>query len=382
MWKYLAIPFLIPILSACGNGSKTNIHNADISEAFVWDVPSSIPLPLVDPENPMTEEKFQLGRHLFYDNRLSGNGTLSCGGCHQQDKAFTDGRQLALGSTGQVHPRNSQSLTNIAYNSTLTWANPSLLTVEKQVFVPLFGETPVEHGLTRDNWPLAVSRLQSESRYMELMKKAYPGEETGFTEAQITKALAVFVRGMTSFNSPYDQHLRGDDSQYSQAAKRGQNLFFSERMECFHCHGGYNFSDSTADRTMSFVNKPFHNTGLYNIDGTGKYPNGNRGLYEITGKASDMGRFRAPSLRNIAKTAPYMHDGSIPDLASVLDFYAAGGRNLTSGVHAGDGRKNPYKDGFVTGFTLTAEEKADVVAFLESLTDDSFLSNPRYSNPW
>ncbi len=370
------------LLVSCDNSSGTKVHAEEFSEAFEWEVPASIPLPLVDPENPMTEAKFQLGRHLFYDANLSGNGTMSCSSCHQQDKAFTDGRALALGSTGEIHPRNSQSLTNVAYNATLTWANSSLLTVEKQVFVPLFGETPVEHGLTRDNWPAAVERLRGEAKYTDLMRAAYPGEDIGFSEEQITKALAVFVRGLTSFDSGYDKHLKGDDSEFSEAAKRGQALFFSERMECFHCHGGYNFSDSTADRTMSFVNKPFHNTGLYNIDGTGKYPTGNRGLYELTGKATDMGRFRAPSLRNIAKTAPYMHDGSIADLGAVLDFYAAGGRHVTTGPHAGDGRKNPFKDGFVTGFALSPTEKADVVAFLESLTDNTFLNNPHYANPW
>lgn len=369
-------------LSACRDESGTNVHDSGLSEDFTWQLPSNIPLPVVDPNNPMSETKFQLGRHLFYDTRLSGNGTLSCSSCHQQDKAFTDGRSLAVGSTGQIHPRNAQGLSNIAYNATLTWANTVLLTVEKQVFMPLFGETPVEHGLTRENWPDVMLRLKADARYLELFQKAYPNETEYFTEAQITKAIAVFVRGLTSFASAYDQHLQGDNSQYPAPAQRGEKLFFSEKMECFHCHGGYNFSDSTADRTMTFINRPFHNTGLYNIDGQGQYPEGNRGVFEQSGKASDMGRFRAPSLRNIAKTAPYMHDGSIPDLSSVLDFYAAGGRNITSGPRAGDGRKNPYKDGFVTGFVLSEQEKRDLIAFLESLTDDSFLTNPRFSNPW
>lgn len=372
----------LAVAAGCQDDSRTSVHTTQSNEDFVWDLPARIPLPIVDPGNPMTEEKFQLGRHLFYDKRLSGNGTMSCGSCHQQGKAFSDGLTLAMGSTGETHPRNSQGLTNIAYNASLTWASTVLLTVEKQVFVPLFGEAPVEHGLTRDNWPTAVAALQAESRYLELFQKAFPGEAETFTEAQITKALAVFVRGLTSFDSAYDKHLDGDSSQFGPSAGRGEKLFFSEKMECFHCHGGYNFSDSTADRTMSFINRPFHNTGLYNIDDQGKYPEGNRGIFEQSGRENDMGRFRAPSLRNIAKTAPYMHDGSVADLSSVLDFYAAGGRNIESGPHQGDGRRNPYKDGFVTGFALSESEKRDVIAFLESLTDESFLTNPRFTNPW
>jgi cytochrome c peroxidase len=378
----IGVLFSLSLMIGCGNQSQTKVHSDSSVEDFAWNLPAQIPLPILDPDNPMSEAKFQLGRHLFYDQRLSANASMSCSSCHQQDKAFSDGRPLAIGSTGQTHPRNSQGLSNVAYNATLTWANTVLLTVEKQVFVPLFGETPVEHGLTRENWPDVVQRLKADARYFELFRAAYPSDTETFSQAQITKALAVFARGLTSFGSAYDRHLAGDNSGYSAGASRGEKLFFSEKMECFHCHGGYNFSDSTADRTMSFVNQPFHNTGLYNIEGTGRYPDGNRGIFEQSSRASDMGRFRAPSLRNIAKTAPYMHDGSITDLSAVLDFYAAGGRNIESGPHRGDGRKNPYKDGFVTGFTLSEQERRDVIAFLESLTDEEFLTNPRFANPW
>jgi cytochrome c peroxidase len=126
----------------------------------------------------------------------------------------------------------------------------------------------------------------------------------------------------------------------------------------------------------------FHNTGLYNIGGTGAYPPGGTGVHEISGMAADMGRFRAPSLRNVAVTAPYMHDGSIATLEEVLDHYAAGGRTIASGPHAGVGSDNPYKSGFIVGFTITAEERADVIAFLESLTDEEFLVDPRHATPW
>ncbi|HTR03102.1 MAG TPA: di-heme enzyme, partial [Thermoanaerobaculia bacterium] len=126
----------------------------------------------------------------------------------------------------------------------------------------------------------------------------------------------------------------------------------------------------------------FHNTGLYNLDGKGAYPSDNTGLEEHTGRPEDMGRFKAPSLRNVAVTAPYMHDGSIPTLDAVLDHYAAGGRTIAGGPHAGVGRTNPLKSSFVSGFTLTPEERADLLAFLRSLTDDEFLKDPEFSDPW
>ena len=126
----------------------------------------------------------------------------------------------------------------------------------------------------------------------------------------------------------------------------------------------------------------YHNTGLYNLDGRGAYPRDNTGIAEITGQASDMGRFRAPSLRNIAVTAPYMHDGSIATLDAVLDHYAAGGRTIASGPHAGVGRNNPLKSSFLPGFTLSSAERSDLIAFLYSLTDEQFLRDKRYANPW
>jgi cytochrome c peroxidase len=198
----------------------------------------------------------------------------------------------------------------------------------------------------------------------------------------IVKALATFVRGMNSFNSDSDRAESGDSLALTVEAKRGKALFFSEDLECFHCHGGYNFTDSTTDSSQLFTDTPFHNTGLYNIDGEGAYPASSEGIIEITGKASDMGRFRAPTLRNIAVTAPYMHDGSIATLEEVVRTYAAGGRNVISGENAGDGRNNPYIDGFVSGFDISDEGIQAVVAYLNSFTDSEFLNSPRFSDPW
>jgi cytochrome c peroxidase len=154
-------------------------------------------------------------------------------------------------------------------------------------------------------------------------------------------------------------------------------LFFSERLECFHCHQGFAFSDSVKTKTTVFPEITFHNTNLYNVDGHGAYPATDQGLREFTGKPEDMGRYRSPTLRNIAVTAPYMHDGSIATLSEVLDHYAAGGRAKAQGSGT-----SPYQSEFVRGFTLTPQEKEDVLAFLESLTDTEFLTDPRFSDPF
>ena len=168
----------------------------------------------------------------------------------------------------------------------------------------------------------------------------------------------------------------------SHAAERGMALFFSERLECFHCHGGFNFTDSTTHANTTVDRVGYHNTGLFNIDGNGAYPSDNTGLYDMTGERRDMGRFKAPSLRNIAVTAPYMHDGSVASLGEAIDNYARGGRLLVEGPNAGDGRLSPFKSEFVGGFELSAEERADLVEFLRSLTDDALLTDKRFADPF
>ena len=372
---------VIAVLAGCQADSQTLIDDAVAREtAFDWRVPASVPLPIEPADNPMTEAKFQLGRHLFYDSRLSVNGSISCASCHEQARAFSDGAVTATGATGERHPRNSQSLANSAYFNNLTWGNPTLATIEQQVMLPLFGESPVEHGINEGNFEQILMSLQADPTYAPLYAAAFPDQDDALLGElawdNSIKALASFVRGITSFDSAFD---RGE---MSLAAQRGEVLFNSERLECFHCHDGYNFSDATIDRGIRFLEPLFHNTGLYNIDGMGGYPTPNTGRHEVTGKHEHMGQFRTPSLRNVAVTAPYNHDGSVASLEAVIRNYAAGGRVIASGEHAGDGRISPYKDGVLVSFQITDAEVADLVAFLESLTDDALLTDPRFSNPW
>ncbi|WP_437522806.1 MbnH family di-heme enzyme [Sorangium sp. So ce726] len=351
--------------------------------AYAWGLPTGFPVPKVPEDNPMSSAKVELGRRLFYDVRLSGNGTYSCGSCHRQELAFTDGLANAEGSTGQFHSRSSMSLANVAYLTTLTWANPLVEALEEQALLPMFGETPVELGLAGMEDEL-LERLQGEPLYQDLFPEAFPGDDEPIRLANITKAIAAFERSLLSYRAPYDRYrYGGDPSGMSDAALRGMDLFFSEKLECFHCHGGFNLSDSVEHDGTTFTEVMFHNTGLYNIDGNGAYPEGNGGVYEISHKEPDMGRFRAPTLRNIAVTAPYMHDGSIETLEGVLDHYAAGGRTIEAGLpNAGVGSENKFKSELISGFDLTEEERADVIAFLQTLTDDEFLKDPRFADPW
>lgn len=347
---------------------------------YQWPLPAGAPLPAVPADNPMSEVKAALGRRLFYDKRLSVNGTTSCATCHRQSLAFTDGLPRSVGATGERHPRGSMSLVNVAYASRLTWANHLLARLETQALTPMFGEQPVEMGLSgRES--TVTELLRDDSYYRSAFPEAFPGDADPYSVLNAVRALSTFVRTIVSFESPYDQYLRGDQGALSASQVRGLGLFFSERLECFHCHGGLNFTDSSTHADASVESVGFHNNGLYNIDGGGGYPSDNTGLLELTGDRWDTGRFKAPTLRNIAVTAPYMHDGSIADLPAVIDHYARGGRRIDAGPYAGDGSRNPYKSEFLRGFDLTAEEHADLLAFLESLTDRKVLTDEALSDP-
>lgn len=348
---------------------------------------SAIPLPpgfppmRVPNDNPPTTAGIELGRRLFYDTRLSGNGTQRCASCHLQALAFSDGVALPTGSTGATLMRNAPALVNVGYNATLTWANPALTTIEQQALIPLFAEFPVELGATGHEDAI-LARLAADSDYTRRFAAAFPGAAEPITWHNAVLALSSFVRSLVSGQSAYDRYIAGDTTALSEPAQRGMNAFFGERFECHHCHGGFNFSASTVQASSTFGAANFQSNGLYNVDGQGGYPAGNRGLYEITGAAGDMGRFRPPSLRNVELTAPYMHDGSLATLDAVIEHYARGGTLTASGPNAGDGRLSPHKSPLVPGFTISAAEKADLIAFLKSLTDANFITNPAFADPF
>ncbi|MEM9782675.1 MAG: MbnH family di-heme enzyme [Pseudomonadota bacterium] len=345
-------------------------------------LPDHVALPPIPEANPLTPEKIALGRRLFHDTRLSGNGTQSCATCHLQEMAFADGKRRPVGSTGQTHPRNSMALVNLAWLPTLTWSSPSLTTLEAQIHIPIRSDRPVELGVNDANAPEVLARFAEDPGYRALFAEAFPeSPEPGFNK--IVFALASFVRTMTSFGSPFDRYLAGEKTALSPEAQHGLALFNGERFECFHCHSGVMLTTAYVDAGTDPGARPFHffSNGLYNVGGTGAYPAHDQGLYEHTQNRRHRGLFRPPTLRNIALTAPYMHDGSLTTLDAVIDHYAAGGRNLTDGPFSGDGRLHPGKSPFVRGFRATPAERAALRAFLDSLTDADFLSRDDLTPP-
>jgi len=352
------------------------------ADAYAWDLPPGFPVPFVPEDNPMSAAKVELGRFLFHDTRLSRNGTQSCASCHRQERAFADAREVALGATGEPHPRNVQGLANVAYAPTLTWMNPLLTRLEDQLLVPLFGDDPVELGMGGREDEL-LARLRDDVRYRAMFADAFPGDGEPITVGNLAKAIASFERTLVSGRSAYDRWAYGhDDEALDASARRGMALFFSELLECDHCHGGLVFSSALTHEGNPRDATPFENNGLYDVDGQGAYPEPNTGLFAFTGDARDMGRMKPPSLRNVALTAPYMHDGSVATLAEVVDHYARGGRRIESGPFAGDGALSRNKSPFVTGFPLPEQAKADLLAFLESLTDHELVTDPRFADPF
>ncbi len=318
---------------------------------------------------------------------MSVNGTQSCATCHRQELAFTDGRATAIGATGEDHPRSAMSLVNVAYASVLTWSDPDMRSLEKQALVPMLAEHPVELGL-RGREDAVLEEFRADPIYRGLFPEAFPEKDAGatatFTLANVAKALAAFERTIISARSPWDRfHYNGEANAISASAKRGEVIFFDEDLGgCYRCHGGFNFSDATEYVGNATVPAEFHNTGLYNLPGALSKPPPNLGIYEHTKRPADVGKFKTPTLRNVELTAPYMHDGSIATLDEVLDHYAAGGRTISGGPFAGRGRENPHKDSRISGATLTAQNRADLIAFLRSLTDTELTRDPRFSDPW
>ncbi|MET0284539.1 MAG: MbnH family di-heme enzyme [Polyangiales bacterium] len=342
--------WMLLALAACGEVSQREVMLAELA-------PSPAPA-----NNPSTPAKVELGRHLFHDVRLSAQRNVSCASCHQQARAFSDGIDLSFGTTGARSTRNSMSLVNSGYAATLTWMNPLLRDFEAQALVPLVGESPVELGLANKD-ALLRARLLSEPRYPALFEAAFPGQAEPYTMQNVAAALSSFQRTLVSLRAPYDRYLAGDEQALDDRAQAGLDTF--ERLGCGACHGGVLLSSAMATPSEGTPVPRFENNGL-----RADYPLAHQGLYELSGDPADLGKFKPPSLRNVALTAPYMHDGSLRTLDEVLDHYARGGVASAS------------RSVRITGFELGAEERANLLAFLASLTDEALLADPRFANPW
>jgi cytochrome c peroxidase len=306
--------------------------------AYQWSLPRGFPLPFVPADNPMSPEKVELGRRLFFEPALSVTGKHSCASCHEPALAFTDGRAVGVGATGVSTSTGAMSLVNVAYNVSFGWAAPGVRSLEEQMLQPLLNEHPVELGL-RGREETVVRALVSDERYRAAFAKAFPeaGGQVAFD--QVVKSIAAFERTLISGKSAFDRYVfGGEHDALGAAAKRGMALFYSERLGCGGCHAGFNFSGAWRDSQGATGEPSFARNGI------GPEPT------------------RVPTLRNIQLTAPYMHDGRFSTLEAVVAHYENAGLRADP---ANDGRR---------AFTLTATERRDLIAFLHSLTDSSFTA--------
>lgn len=386
MVKFVFLSSLLFCLVACDLESNTEIETStdNLTTREILELPDHMPTPYVPDFNPLTNAKIQLGRFLFYETMLSANQAQSCASCHDQSLAFSDGVAQPLGSTGHQLVRNSQSLVNVIYYSTLTWSNDTFLELEDQLNVPIRADNPIELGVTDDELENVLQRFEDDPEYLAMFTTAFPDSDSSVTMNKIIFSLASFVRTMISASSPYDKYLAGDKTALTAQEIQGFKLFNGEKFECFHCHSGINFSSSyrDANKATDAIEFPFFNNGLYNVGGDGSYPEEDQGLYDLSLNPADKGLFRPQSLRNIELTAPYMHDGSIATLREVIEHYARGGTLTESGVNAGDGKNSPLKSVLIPGFDATDEEIDAVIAFLEALTDEEFITSSKFSNPF
>ena len=322
----------------------------------------------------------ELGRYLFYDHRLSFNNTRACATCHNPAFAFTDGYKRSIGALADLHQRNSTPLFNLQYYKYLTASDSFLHSISQQINRPLFNTHPVEMGVTGHENEI-INRIKADPQYDTLFKKAFYLNANAIGWDDIKIAISQFVLSIQSRGSAYDRFITGDSNAISSVQKKGMQLFFSTKYKCASCHGGQNFS------TPSVVNVKgdtvyFFNTGLYNTDGKGGYPDYDKGLYQYTNKIEDMGKYRVPTLRNLVFTGPYFHDGSAASITDAVNVFLDGGRNIPHGIYSGDGTKSIYKDSLVRKVDATVAEKTALINFLYSLSDADFLQNKTYQNPF
>jgi cytochrome c peroxidase len=322
--------------------------------------------------NPTTN----LGRYLFFDRRLSINNTRSCGTCHNPQFAFTDGYKRSLGAFADLHQRNTQPLFNVEYLKYFTAADSTLHSPLQQMNNPLFNTHPIEMGV-KGNEDIILKRVKDDTLYQELFSNA----KSEITFDIIKLAINNFIFSLQSNNSNYDKYVKGDTNALNKSEKRGLQLFFSSELKCATCHGGFNFStpNITNERGDTIF---YFNTGLYNIDRKGAYPQYDQGLFQLTQKKTDMGKFRVPTLRNLAYTAPYLHDGSAASIMEIINIYANGGRVITDGINNGNGKSNPNKHSLINGFFINETDKLNLHNFLLSLSDSGFIQNKNYQNPF
>jgi len=317
---------------------------------YAFNLPAYFPQLQQPDSNIATEEGVALGRELFYEKKLSGDNTLSCGGCHFAESGFADPRQFSPGIDGTVGDRNSMAIINLAFQDKLFWDGRDN-SLEEQALEPV--TNPIE---MHEEWPDAIAKIANDPKYPPMFEAAFGDDEV--TVARVAKAIAQFERTVISSNSKYDRFIRGEVS-FTPSELRGLDLFNTEVGDCFHCHGdfatGFQFTDGL-----------FHNNGL---DSTFT----DMGLYNVTGNPNDMAKFKTPTLRNIEYTAPYMHDGRFQTLEEVIEHYNMGG-HISATI-------DPLMKAAGSGRNWTEQQKQDLLNFLLTLSDPDFISNPDFQDP-
>lgn len=337
----------------CSNDDSTSSYEPTAQPLNIPEVFSNNIIPPVIPtDNPQTAEGVALGKQLFFDRILSADGTQSCASCHSPQSAFTDNTPTSVGIDGVFGTRNSMPIFNLAWNygERFAWDGKEL-GLERQAEEPV--QNPIE---LHSNWDNVVDRLQNHPEYPELFRQAF--NTLTVTKELTTKAIAQFERTLISANSKFDRYSLGETTLTTQELN-GLDIFLREdKGDCFHCHGNPN--------NPLWTDNDFHNNGLDNSFS-------DLGLGGVTGDPNDNGKFRSPSLRNLAYTAPYMHDGRFATLDEVINHYSEGLQNSPTI----DPLMKKIAQG---GVQLTVQEKADLKAFLLTLSDPSFINNPDFQN--
>ena len=348
--RYIIIIFLFLVSCDCDPDELQSEYHPTPYEIIT---PYAFPDMNIPLDNPMTEEGIFLGKKLFFDNILSPNESISCASCHIQLNGFSDPNQFSSGSEGQLGLRNASVLINLAWSDNFFWDGRSN-SLEDQVSGPLLNELEF-HNLS---WEEVINRLSLNQEYQGLFHEAFGTFE--IDSNQVKKAISQFERTLISSNSRYDKWLRGEVL-FTDQELDGLNIFFTERGDCFHCHGSINFMDNT-----------FHNNGLdQNFS--------DLGLFEVTGNLLDQGLFKTPTLRNIEYTSPYMHDGRFSSLEEVIDHYNSGGvYSSTIDPLMKYVNSNPFGIPGLTGLILTEQEKNNLKAFLLTLSDEEFIQNTNF----
>ncbi|WP_421752800.1 cytochrome-c peroxidase [Croceimicrobium sp.] len=335
-----SLVFLLGSLLLLGSCRKAQEQNSE-PEGFVLQIPPGFPDMVFPEDNQYSYARWQLGKKLFYDPVLSRDSSLSCASCHKLELAFADDRAFSPGIQNRPGTRNATSLTNIGYHPYFL-REGSVPTLEMQALVPVQEHNEFDHSM-----PEIAAKLQANARYRQMSEEAYEREPDPWV---ITRALGVFQRSLISGNSPYDRYqYQGESQALNKAEIRGMALFFSSRTQCASCHSGFNFS-----------NYAFENNGLDSV-----YQDPLR--MRLTNDPADEGRAKVPSLRNLAFSAPYMHDGRFQNLAEVIQHYQKGGAG------------HPNQSELIRPFSLSDQEQSDLIAFLLALSDPIFTQNQSFS---